>query len=60
MKLLEKQIKIDRLKEEIKSLKAKLKREEKKLKEGYFGSSTPSSQKPIKENTTPEMILNIS
>jgi len=51
---LRKQIKIDRLKAEIKGLKAKLKREEKKLKEGYFGSSTPSSKKPLKENSSSE------
>ena len=46
-----KQEEIYRLREEIKQLKAKLRRQEQKIKDGYFGSSTPSSQKPIKENT---------
>ena len=39
------------LREEIKRLKAKIRRDEQKSKDGYFGSSTPSSKKPIKENT---------
>ena len=43
-KCFEKQQKIDKLEEEIKCLKAKLKYETKKIQEGYFGSSTPSSQ----------------
>jgi len=47
----EKQRKIDELTEEIKSLKAKLRYLERKEQEGYFGSSTPSSQVPLKTNT---------
>lgn len=50
----EKQRKIDELEEEIKRLKAKLAYEERKAEEGYFGSSTPSSKKPIKANTVEE------
>lgn len=46
----EKQLKIDRLEEEVIRLKQKLRYEEHKLKEGYFGSSTPSSKKPFKAN----------
>ena len=47
----EKQQKIDKLIQEVAHLKSKLKYQRKKEKEGYFGSSTPSSKKPIKENT---------
>lgn len=50
----EKQIKIDLLEEEIKSFKAQLKYREHKEKDGYFGTSTPSSQKPYKENSLEE------
>lgn len=39
-----KQQEIDRLKEEIQSLKAKLKYRAEREKEGYFGSSTPSAE----------------
>jgi len=49
---LEKQRKIDRLEDEIVSLKNKLRYDKKKTRDGYFGSSTPSSKKPIKENTS--------
>jgi hypothetical protein len=45
----EKQLKIDALQDEVKYLKDKLRYEERKTKEGYFGSSTPSSKKPFKE-----------
>jgi transposase len=48
---LEKQKEIDRLKEENRSLKEKLKRLEQQTKDGYFGLSTPSSKKPFKENS---------
>jgi transposase len=48
---LEKQREIDRLKEEIVLLKQRLSYRERKEKEGFFGSSTPSSQVPIKANT---------
>ncbi len=47
----EKQREIDKLEEEVKRLQAKLRYEEKKTKEGYFGSSTPSSKIPIKANS---------
>lgn len=43
---------IDRLKVENASLKAKLRYQERKVNEGYFGSSTPSSQKPFKEKSS--------
>jgi transposase len=46
----EKQLKIDRLTERIEYLENKLKTEKRKEKEGYFGSSTPSSKKPFKDN----------
>jgi transposase len=51
---LAKQQKIDRLHEQLVSLKAKLHYQERTAKEGYFGSSTPSSQIPIKPNTLAE------
>lgn len=47
----EKQLKIDALQEEVKYLKHKLRYEERKTKDGYFGSSTPSSKKPFKEKS---------
>ena len=47
---LEKQREIDRLKDEIASLKNKLRYQQRKETEGYFGSSTPSSKIPIKAN----------
>jgi len=49
----EKQCKIDELAEEVKRLKAKLNYLERKG-QGYFGSSTPSSQVPLKGNTLRE------
>jgi transposase len=48
---LQKQLIIDRQQQEILALKKKLKLNEKRLKEGFFGSSTPSSQLPVKENS---------
>jgi len=45
----EKQLCIDKLQDEIAHLKYKLHYQERKTKEGYFGSSTPSSKKPFKE-----------
>lgn len=48
---LEKQREIDRLKEENVLLKQRLSYRERKDKEGFFGSSTPSSQQPVKANT---------
>ncbi len=47
----EKQLRIDQLQEEVVYLKQKLRYEERKTKDGYFGSSTPSSKKPFKEIT---------
>jgi transposase len=47
---LEKQRKIDELQEEIVRLKANLRYQERTAKEGFFGSSTPSSKIPIKPN----------
>lgn len=51
---LEKQREIDRLREEVKSLKQKLKYNERKSREGFFGLSTPSSQVPVKANSLEE------
>ncbi len=48
---LEKQREIDRLREEVQRLKARLNQRERKQKEGVFGSSTPSSLKPLKANS---------
>ncbi len=45
----EKQCRIDELQDEVIRLKQKLRYEERKTKDGYFGSSTPSSRKPFKE-----------
>jgi hypothetical protein len=44
----------DHLKEENQSLKSKLKYQEKKHKEGYFGSSTPSSKVHLKAHSLVE------
>ncbi len=49
---LEKQRKIDELEEEIVLLKAKLRYQDRTAKEGFFGSSTPSSKIPIKANSS--------
>ena len=46
----EKQSKIDQLLEENERLRQKLRYEERKTQEGFFGSSTPSSKIPIKGN----------
>jgi transposase len=51
---LQKQRKIDQLLEEVRRLKAKLRYQERKDQEGFFGSSTPSSQRPLKANTDKE------
>lgn len=45
---------IDRQKEEIARLKARLRYQERTAKEGPFGSSTPSAKIPIKPNAEPE------
>lgn len=47
----EKQEEINRLRDEIICLKDRLRHRERKGTEGFFGSSTPSSQKPVKANT---------
>jgi len=47
----EQQRKIDRLEGEVANLRQKLRIREKKAQEGYFGSSTPSSKKPVKPNS---------
>ncbi len=47
---LEKQREIDELKEQVASLQAKLRYQERTAQEGFFGSSTPSSQIPVKPN----------
>lgn len=47
---IKKQEEIYRLREEVKRLKAQVRRQERKITEGYFGSSTPSSKKPVKNN----------
>lgn len=46
-----KQEEIYRLREENQRLKAQLRRQQRKATEGYFGSSTPSSKKPVKKNS---------
>lgn len=54
---LEKQREIDRLKEEIQQLRVKLSIKKRKDKEGFFGSSTPSSQLPVKANASEDQTL---
>jgi len=51
---LSKQQKINELEEEITSLKSKLHYQERTAKEGFFGSSTPSSRVPVKPNSPTE------
>ena len=51
---LEKQREIDRLTEENQRLRAKLAHQKRKDQEGFFGSSTPSAQVPVKANSTEE------
>ena len=48
---LNKQQKINELEEEIASLKSKLHYQERTAKEGFFGSSTPSSKLPVKPSS---------
>jgi transposase len=48
---LKKQEEIYRLKEEIKRLNDKIRYQDRQITEGFFGSSTPSSKKPVKNNT---------
>jgi len=49
---LEKQRKIDELEQELVLLKAKLRYQDRTAKEGFFGSSTPSSKIPVKANSS--------
>jgi transposase len=49
-----KQRKIDELEEKVARLKARLHYQERTAREGFFGSSTPSSKVPIKPNTLEE------
>src|SRR5882724_10212545 len=51
---LEKQCEIDRLKAENQRLKAALHYRQRKQADGAFGSSTSSSQLPLKANSKPE------
>ena len=51
---LEKQRTIDRLRQEIESLREKMRRLERKAEAGPFGSSTPSAKIPLKANTAQE------
>ena len=48
---LDKQRRIDELEDEVKSLRAVLAREQRKMEDGFFGSSTPSSKRPFKKVT---------
>jgi len=52
-KCFEKQQRIDQLTEENERLKRALNYQQRKEKEGFFGSSTPSSKVPVKGNTPP-------
>jgi transposase len=51
---LQKQQTIDRLQEELKRVKDKLRYQERTAREGPFGSSTPSSKVPVKPNSLEE------
>jgi ssDNA-binding Zn-finger/Zn-ribbon topoisomerase 1 len=51
MECFRKQQRLDRLEEENRRLKEKLRYEEKKAHDGFFGASTPSSKLPVKANT---------
>ena len=51
---LEKQRRIDELEEEVVRLKANLRYQQRQATEGVFGSSTPSSKRPVKANTLAE------
>lgn len=46
-----KQEEIYRLREEVQRLKAQLRYQKRQATEGYFGSSSPSSKRPVKENS---------
>ena len=48
---LRKQRRIDTLEEEVTRLRAKVRYHARKEEDGFFGSSTPSSKKPVKPNS---------
>ena len=50
----EKQRRIKELEEEIVRLKGKWRYQERTAKEGFFGSSTPPSKRPVKPNSLAE------
>jgi len=50
----QKQQQLDRLQEELRRVKAKLRYQERTAREGPFGSSTPSSKVPVKPNSLEE------
>jgi transposase len=50
---LEKQRRIDQLLEENQRLKAQLRYRQRQATEGFFGSATPSAQRPVKANSSP-------
>ena len=51
---IDKQLKIDALENRIEHLENQLRHQKRKEKEGLFGSSTPSSQIPLKSNSSEE------
>lgn len=51
---MQKQQQLDRLQEELRRVKAKLRYQERTAREGPFGSSTPSSKVPVKPNSLEE------
>jgi transposase len=53
---LQKQMEIDRLKAELQALREKLAYHKRKAQTGVFGSSTPSSQLPIKTNSKEQLV----
>ena len=50
-----KQEEIYRLREKVQRLKAQIRRQDRKITEGYFGSSTPSAKRPVKKNSPNEV-----
>lgn len=50
---LEKQRRIDQLLDENQRLKAQLRYRQRQATEGFFGSATPSAQRPVKANSAP-------
>ena len=56
---MKKQEEIYRLRKQVKRLQAQLHRQERQITEGYFGSATPSSKKPIKINSDNNKDMNL-